>query len=174
MTIREARAEDAGAIAGITNAIIRDTLITFTTMERSPSDIAADIAARREAFLVCEAKGKVAGFATYGPFRGGSGYAHSVEHSIQLDTDSRGLGLGRALMARLEVVARDAGHHVMVAGISAANPGAVAFHAAMGFAEVGRMPEVGRKQGRWLDLVLMQKILVSGADDAPDSAGPLG
>jgi phosphinothricin acetyltransferase len=62
-------------------------------------------------------------------------------------------------MARLEDVARADDIRVLVAGVSGANAGAVAFHAAIGFREVGRMPKVGRKWGQWLDLVLMQKDL---------------
>ncbi|NVO54520.1 N-acetyltransferase family protein [Rhodobacteraceae bacterium B1Z28] len=159
MTIRPARPEDASAIAGITNAIISDTLVTFTTDERHPVSIAADIELRDSAFLVAEVEGEVVGFATYGPFRSGPGYAECREHSIQLAPKARGKGLGSALMNRLQEVARAEGVHVLIAGISSANPSAIAFHAALGFAKVGQMPEVGFKWGQRLDLVLMQKIL---------------
>ncbi|MCB1312051.1 MAG: N-acetyltransferase [Sedimentitalea sp.] len=173
MILRAARPEDAAAVCAIANPIIRDTLITFTTRERMAQDVARQIAERGAAFLVAERGGAVAGFATYGPFRSGPGYAASREHTVQLVPEARGRGLGRALMARLEAVASGEGIHVLIAGISAANPAAIAFHAALGYAEVGRMPEVGRKQGRWLDLVLMQKILAAGRHAAPDSApGP--
>lgn len=159
MSIRQAQVGDAAAIAGITNAIIRDTLVTFTTVERNPEDIAAEIRSRGPGYIVAEHEGQVVGFATYGPFRAGPGYAHCREHSIQLAPMARGRGYGRALMLRLEDAALADGVHVLVAGISSANPDAIAFHAALGFAEVGHMPEVGFKWGQWLDLVLMQKIL---------------
>ncbi|WP_425078636.1 N-acetyltransferase family protein [Ruegeria denitrificans] len=159
MIIRPAVGADAPAIARITNAIIRESLITFTTDERSTTQITEDIAARGTGFLVAELDGQVFGFATHAPFRAGPGYAQTHEHSIQLSPDARGKGVGRALMRALEQTARTDGVHVLVAGISSANPGAVAFHAALGFSQVGRMPEVGFKWGQRLDLVLMQKIL---------------
>lgn len=159
MIIRPAMGADAPAIARITNAIIRESLITFTTDERSTTQITEDITVRGTGFLVAEHDGQVVGFATYAPFRAGPGYAQTREHSIQLSPDARGKGVGRALMHALEETARTDGVHVLVAGISSANPGAVAFHAALGFSQIGRMPEVGFKWGQRLDLVLMQKIL---------------
>ncbi|SDW65003.1 phosphinothricin acetyltransferase [Ruegeria halocynthiae] len=159
MIIRQARLEDAPAIAAITNAIIRDTLVTFTTVERGADAIAADIEARGNSYLVAEQDGQVVGFATYGPFRAGPGYARCAEHTIQLAPAGRGHGAGRALMSALERVARRAGIHVLIAGISSTNPAAIEFHSAIGFRQVGRMPEVGRKWDQWLDLVLMQKII---------------
>ncbi|MCX8954073.1 GNAT family N-acetyltransferase [Ruegeria sp. NA] len=159
MNIRPATASDAPAIARITNAIIRDTLVTFTTDERSAAQIAEDIKARAPGFLVAEHDSHVIGFATYGPFRTGPGYAQTCEHTIQLSPDAWGKGVGRALMSELEEIAQAQGVHVLVAGISSANPGAEAFHAALGYSKVGVMPEVGFKFGQRLDLVLMQKIL---------------
>jgi len=169
MKLRAARGDDAGAIAALTNTIIRDTLITFTTVERTTDSIVADVAARGARFLVAEDAGAVTGFATYGPFRGGPGYAYCCELTIQLRPEARGQGVGRALLQALEDVARADGMHVMVAGISSANPEAIAFHQAVGFRQVGRMPEVGFKMGQWLDLILMQKVLSQVASPPPDT-----
>lgn len=170
MIVRQARAGDAAAICGIWNAIIRDTAITFTTEVRTESAVAAEIAERDGAFLVAEAVGSVVGFATYSGFRAGPGYARTKEHSIHLAPAARGQGAGLALMLRLEQAAEAEGVHSLIAGISGANPGAVAFHAKLGFVEVARIPEVGFKAGRWLDLVVMQKFVRIGQQVAPDFA----
>lgn len=172
MRIRPAVAADAAAICAILNPIIRDTTVTFTTDPRRPEEVAAEIAERLPAFLVAEADGRVIGYATYGAFRKGSGYAATAEHSVHLAPEARGRGAGRALMAGLELVARAAGIHVLVAGISGSNAAGMAFHARLGFTETGRMAEVGRKNGQWLDLVLMQKVLRSmGAPDSDTRSG---
>ncbi|XDA97529.1 N-acetyltransferase family protein [Sulfitobacter sp. LCG007] len=157
--IRAARASDAEAIRELWNEMIRDTVFTFTTVEKTTAGVSAMIAERQGASFVAETGGRFAGFVSFGPFRSGPGYAHTVEHTVLLHSGSRGGGVGRALMARAEAAALALGHHVMVAAISASNPGAVAFHGRLGFIEVARMPEVGRKNGQWLDLVLMQKTL---------------
>ncbi len=162
MNIRQAQIGDAAAIAEITNTIIRETLVTFTTDEREVDAVAKDIQARGPAFLVAEENAQVLGFATYGAFRNGPGYAECREHSIQLAPEARGQGTGRALLSALEDAARKQGIHVLVAGISSANAGAVAFHAALGYRQVALMPEVGLKWGKRLNLLLMQKILASG------------
>ena len=159
MKIRVALCKDAAAIAQIWNVVIADTAITFTTEFKTDAGIASDIALRGGAFLVAEQQGEVVGFATYGPFRGGPGYARTKEHSIMLSPAARGLGGGRVLMTTLCDHARDEGVHSLWAGISAENPAAVPCHTALGFDEVARLREVGFKFGRWMDLILMQKLL---------------
>ncbi|MFT6675280.1 MAG: phosphinothricin acetyltransferase [Sulfitobacter sp.] len=158
MIIRAAEIGDAPVIARLWNAMIRDTLNTFTTQEKTATEVAAMIKARPAAFWLAEAE-TCAGFVTYGPFRAGPGYGATVEHSILLAARYQGRGIGRALMDVAEKTARDQGLHIMVAGISGANRGAVEFHLRLGFTQVGVMPEVGFKQGQRLDLVLMQKSL---------------
>ncbi|SNR55502.1 GNAT family N-acetyltransferase [Puniceibacterium sediminis] len=159
MIVRAAQRGDAAQIAVIWNAVIETTAITFTTDLKTDAGITSDILARGGGFQVAEQDGLVAGFGTYSPFRGGPGYARTMEHSIMLAPHARGSGIGRALMTGLCEHARSVGVHSMWAGISAENPGAVPFHAALGFAEIARLPEVGFKFGRWMDLILMQKIL---------------
>ena len=160
--IRPARAEDAPALLALMNALIRDTTVNFNATERTLPQIEAMIAERAAGgpvMLVAELDGCVVGYATYGPFRPSVGYQPTVEHSILLGDSARGLGFGRALLTGVEDHAQSAGAHVIVAAISGENVAGQAFHAAMGYAEVGRMPQVGRKFDRWLDLVLMQKFL---------------
>ncbi|UYV39014.1 GNAT family N-acetyltransferase [Rhodobacteraceae bacterium D3-12] len=157
MILRQAEARDAAEISAFWAPMIRDTIITFSTEEKTAADVAAMIEQRGAAFIVAELDGQVVGFATFGTFRNGPGYRHSAELTIILSDQARGKGVGRSLIAALEEAARGQGIHVLVSGVSAENSGAVAFHNACGFVETGRMPEVGRKFGRWHDLVLMQK-----------------
>ncbi|MEN9411315.1 MAG: hypothetical protein RL216_3289 [Pseudomonadota bacterium] len=160
--IRDATAADAPGIAAIWNPVIRDTTITFNSAEKSCDEIAAMIRDRQQAghaFLVSDADGAVAGFATYAQFRGGIGYARTMEHTILLSPTAKGAGLGRALMSAIETHARDAGAISLFAGVSAENPAGRAFHARIGFTEVAILQRVGFKFGRAMDLVLMQKFL---------------
>ena len=160
MILRDATAADAPAIAALWNPVIRDTTITFNPAEKSPDDVATMIAERQQAhgFLVAH-DGDLLGFATYGQFRGGLGYRHTAEHTIILGPAARGRGVGRALMAALCDHAQKKGMHSLFAGCSAENPGAVAFHEAAGFRRVAVLPQVGRKFDRWIDLILLQKML---------------
>lgn len=162
MILRAARAADAQAMADIINPIIRETLITFNSREKTVEDLRAEMAERASGAhrgLVAEAEGVVLGYASYKQFRGGPGYARTAEHSIALAAGARGRGVGRALMRALEEDARNAGMHSMIAGVSAENPGGRAFHAHLGYAQVAVLPQVGWKFDRWLDLILMQKLL---------------
>ncbi|MCC5982851.1 MAG: N-acetyltransferase [Rhodobacteraceae bacterium] len=160
--IRPAVAADAPAIAAIWNPVIRDTVITFNPVEKTVEEIAALIAdsdAGDWGFLVAETEGAVRGFARYFQFRGGFGYARSMEHTLYLDPQAQGRGLGHALMDALEAHARNRGRRMLIGGITGDNAASLRFHAARGFAEVGRIPDAGWKFGRFHTLVLMQKLL---------------
>ncbi|MEI4470684.1 GNAT family N-acetyltransferase [Frigidibacter sp. MR17.24] len=168
--IRPATEADLPAVCSYWNPLIRDTIVTFSSEERTPAGLAATIAERRAKgwdFWVAEAEPgtgtgsgpTILGHVTYAQFRAGNGYARAMEHTVILGPGARGRGLGRAMMAVLEDHARAAGVHAMIGGVSAENAAGRAFHAAIGYGEVARVPQVGHKFGRWHDLLLMQKIL---------------
>lgn len=155
--IRHAKYSDAAAIAEIWNHYIRNTTVTFLPDEKSVTDVENML--RADTCLVYEDAGAVIGFARYFQFRGGRGYARTVEHTVLFAPNKNGAGRGRSLLERICEEARAAGMHSIFAGISGDNPGAVAFHLACGFETVATLDEVGYKFDRWLDLVLMQKRL---------------
>lgn len=172
MKIRTAKLWDAEAIAGVWNQIIQKTEKTFNSIEMKPSDITAMIAEKgREGhpLIVAERNG-IQGFATYGQFRSSVGYARTMEHTIIVRDGAQRSGVGRMLMERIEEIAKKNNVHSLVAGISGTNNAAILFHRAQGFVQVGRMPEVGYKFGRWHDLVLMQKMVAELPQDARPSA----
>ena len=163
--IRPARAEDAAAIAAVWNPVIRDTTVTFNSAEKTVPALVAlleEKAALGHPFLLAEEAGAVQGFASYGAFRAGIGYSRIAENTIILAPAAQGRGMGRRLMAALEGLAQEQGIGSLIAGVSGENPEGIAFHRAMGFVEVGRIPLAGWKFGRWMDLVLMQKRLDRG------------
>ena len=162
MKIRDAGPGDSAEICEIWNPVIRDTDATFNTVEKTPQALRVEIGARQaggHAFLVAEQGARLLGFATYGQFRASVGYRRTMEHTIIIANQARGRGVGQKLMQALEGHARAAGVHSMFAGVSHVNLRAIAFHAALGYQEVARLPEVGFKFNRWYDLVLMQKML---------------
>lgn len=162
LALRPATESDCAAIAAIWNPVIRDTLVTFSPTQKTAADILTTIRQKEadgHSFCVAAAGTAILGFALYGQFRAGLGYAHAMEHTIVLHPGARGRGVGRQLMRAVEDHARKQGAHCMIAGVSAANPEGVAFHATIGYETVATVPQVGRKAGHWLDLVLMQRFL---------------
>lgn len=160
--IRDAVPEDLPAILRITNDAISATTANWAW---APVPLAAREAwfeerrARGFPVIVAVADGAVVGFGSYGEFRHADGYCHTVEHSVYVDGHVRRQGIGAALLDRLIDAARRDGKHVILGGIEAGNEPSLALHRRAGFVETGRLPQVGRKFDRWLDLVFMQKLL---------------
>ena len=121
-------------------------------------------------YLVAELDGAVAGYAYAGPYRTRPAYHWSVEDSIYLDPKSQRRGIGRMLLDRLIAESTVRGFRQMIAviGDSAQVP-SIELHRAAGFRLVGSIENVGYKFGRWLDSVIMQRALGSGATVAPES-----
>lgn len=153
--IRRATQDDAAALAALWNPWITDTAITFAATAKTPADMAHMIATRPAFFTTHDLQG----FATYGQFRSGDGYATCMEHSIILGPNARGQGLGALLLHAVESHARAHGAHQMIAAISGENPAAIRFHARQGYRQTAVIEQAGRKFDRFIHLVLMQKFL---------------
>jgi L-amino acid N-acyltransferase len=160
--IRPAIASDLPGILEIYNDAVAHTTAIWNWSE-------VDLANRRSWFeartkqgypiLVAVRDETVLAYASFGDWRPFDGYVHTVEHSIYVAAAARQQGHGGALMAALIEEAKRLGKHVMLGGIDATNEASLALHRRFGFVETARMPEVGRKFDRWLDLVFMQKTL---------------
>jgi L-amino acid N-acyltransferase len=160
--VRDAGEADLPAILEIYNAaVLNETSIW--------NDDISDLAERRAWWqtrtsqglpvYVADVNGVVSGYGTFGEFRPNQGYRFTVEHSIYVATPVQRRGIGSVLLTRLIAEARRANKHAMVGGIASDNLASLALHQRFGFVETGRMPQVGFKFGRWLDLVFVQKLL---------------
>ena len=159
MIIRSARPADSPQIAALWNRLIVKISITFTLEAKTIDVLETIILARAKAFQVFEQAGSIFSFATFFQFRHGPGYARTMEHSIVLAPEAQGTGHVRRLMAALEDEARQLDVHLLWAAVSGENRTGVAFHQKNDFKAITRLPQVGYKFGRWMDLVLLQKIL---------------
>lgn len=163
--MRDAGPADLPAITHLFNVLIPTTSVAWRDHLADDAEMAAWFAAQghdANPVLVAEVEGSIAGYVTWTWFRGGvrfPGYRHVRELTIHVDERHHGGGVGRALMEALFERARSADVRVLVAGIDAENEASLRFHERLGFCEVGRMPGIGRKFDRWLDLVLLQRTI---------------
>ena len=169
MEITDAVESDFPAITAIYNDVIRTSTAIFNDAPVSVEDRVAwwkARAAQGYPVLVARDENGLAGFATFGDFRPWPGYRFTVEGTIHIDASARRKGVGGVLLEALIARAREAGKHVMVAGVDSENVASLRFLEQSGFERVGHLREVGHKFGRFLDLVFLQYLL-----DPPDNGG---
>ena len=165
--IRPATPGDLDFVAAIFSHYVTSSVVTFEVVPPTAQDwrrTRDDLAARGLPFLVCEYDNEVAGYAYAAPWRTKPAYRHTVESTIYLAPDRTGRGLGRRLLRALQKQCALAGVEQMIAVIAdSGNPASVALHRACGFADVGRLGNVGRKHGRLIDTLLMQHDLTGAS-----------
>lgn len=161
MLLRPATPADAAATAAIYNREVETSTVTFDLVARTVEEQAEWLDARSGALevVVAELDGRVAGFAALSTYRERAAYRTTVEDSVYVAEDFRGAGVGRALLEEIVGVAGVRGFHSVIARIVGGHTASISLHAAVGFEHVGVEREVGRKFGRWLDVVVMQLLL---------------
>jgi phosphinothricin acetyltransferase len=168
--IRDATPDDAAGIAAIYNDAVRNTTAILMEGEVDATNRIAWMQMRGQLgypVLVAAEGAAVLGYASFGDWRPFDGFRATVENSVYVAPEARGRGVALALLQVLTDRARACGKHEMVAAITSENTASLHLHARAGFVETGRMPEVGQKFGRWLDLVFMQRRLDDRAAPPP-------
>ena len=162
LTVREYQKSDAVAILSIINYNILNATALYDYTIRSLEQQKAILDSKLKAgfpVIVAENNGEVVGFGMYAEFRFREAYKYTVEHSVYVQQDNQGLGIGKLLLSKLIQLAKQQGLHTMIGVIDAENQTSIDFHHQFGFKTVGIIKESGFKFNRWLDSVFVQLIL---------------
>jgi len=162
LSIMDLREADLPAALAIYNDVIATTTAVYSEAPVTTDYWVRWFAERRSRgfpVLASYKDGELIGFGSFGEFRPWPCYEMTVEHSVHVRADRRRHGAGTKLVRSLMDRAAEAGKQVMIAGIDAENQSSMTLHAKLGFAEVGRLPAVACKFGRWLDLVYLHRKL---------------
>lgn len=165
LTIRDAVTADAAAISLIYNQGIADRIATLETEERTPEERARWVATRgpRHPVLVAEAAGTAVGWGSLNSFNARKAYDFVADFSVYVERAWRGKGVGGALLRALIERARQVGYHKLVLSAFPWNPAGMALYQRYGFRTVGIYKEQGLLDGKWVDTIVMEKILEGDA-----------
>jgi phosphinothricin acetyltransferase len=161
MTVRPATDADVAAICEIYNQGIEDRLATLETELRTPEERRRWLAARgpRHPVIVAEADGRVVAWGSLNPYNPREAYRHVADFSIYVAREWRGKGVGTLVLTRLIALAREHGYHKMVLSAFPFNAPGMALYERLGFRTVGVYREQGLLDGRWVDTIVMEKLL---------------
>jgi len=173
MILRPSTDADLPAITAIYAYAVMHGTGTFELEAPDEAEMArrrADVLSKGLPWLVAEEAGRLLGYAYANHFRPRRAYRFCLEDSIYLINDARGRGIGRLLLAELLARCEAAGARQMLAVIGdSANGGSIGVHLALGFEHTGLLKASGWKFERWLDVVLMQRALGTGAATPPEA-----
>src|SRR5262245_51361033 len=161
VTVRAAEPADAESIALIYNQGIEDRLATLETETRSAEERRCWLVARgsRHPVIVAEVDGKVVGWGSLNSFNPRPAYDYVADFSVYVGREWRGRGVGHGLLEALIARGRELGYHKLVLAAFPFNAAGIALYRRLGFVEVGVYREQGRLDGRWVDVVVMERIL---------------
>jgi L-amino acid N-acyltransferase YncA len=159
--LRFATAADAETICRIYNQGIEDRVATLETELRTPEERREWLAARgpRHPVVVAESDAGVVGWGSLNVFNPRPAYRFVADLSIYIERGWRGKGVGSLLLARLVELAREREFHKMVLAAFPWNAGGMALYTKLGFRTVGTYKEQGRLDSKWVDTVIMEKLL---------------
>ena len=163
ITLRRAHGEDNAQIAAIWNDAVACPNLTTDTETRTPEAQRAWLARHRDdhPVIVAVDGDEVLAYGSLSPYRDKPAFRSTVEDSVYVKAGRRRAGLGSLVLGELLRLARERGHHAVMARIVADNEGSRRLHARLGFAVVGIERATAFKRGRWHDIAIMQ-VLIGG------------
>lgn len=162
MEYRLATVGDSEAIRGIYNKEVTGSTVTFDLVPRTVEEQLVWIDEHSGAWpavVAVDGSGRVNGFGSLSPYRTRPAYRTTVEDSVYVDDEARGQGIGKGLLLELLRLGEVHGFHTVIARIVGGHEASIGLHKSCGFEVIGVEQEVGRKFGRWLDVVLMQRLI---------------
>jgi phosphinothricin acetyltransferase len=163
MIIRPASVADLPRITEIHNYYVQNTHITFDVRPFAPEQRVAWFHEHsdglRHRILVADEDGKVLGYTATGSFRSKEAYETTVEVSVACAPESTAKGVGTQLYRALFPLLEKEDVHRVVAGIAQPNAASNALHERFGFKKIGAFTEVGRKFGKYWDVLWMEKMM---------------
>ncbi len=156
MLVRPAAVTDLPAVKSVYDHQVLTGVATFDVVPPPLSSWEARLASTEtgDHLLVADDDGRVLGYACSTAYRPRPAYARTRETSVYLAPGAEGRGVGRALYDDLLARLRADEVHTVLAVVAQPNPASEALHRGCGFERVGVLPEVGFKQGRWIDTAL--------------------
>lgn len=161
--LRKAVESDSGALLRIYRPYVEHSSATLEDDVPSHEEFLARVRTISTDFpyLVCEANGKIVGYAYAHSYKERSGYRFCAELSVYVAEDSRGMGIGGRLYKALIDILRAMGYKNLYGIVTDPNEGSFALHKSLGFRETGREHLSGVKFGKWHDVVLFEKHIAS-------------
>ena len=169
--VRDAAVADMQAVQAIYAHHVLNGRASF---EETPPSLDEMVARRKTVlevglpYLVAEMQGRVVGYAYATTYRPRPAYRYTIEDSVYIEAGLVRRGIGQALLTALIDRCEHGPWRQMLANVGdSENHGSLALHERLGFRRIGTLRAVGFKFGQWVDTVLMQRELGSGANTMP-------
>ncbi len=162
IAVRPANPSDAASIAEIYNRAIEERVATFETEPRNEGAIRewiSDHDSRHPILVAALPQGTVVAWASVSAYRPRRCYAGVGEFSIYVTRDHRGRGIGKFLLAALIEEASRHGYWKLVSRVFPFNVASRELCRSCGFREVGVYEKHAKLDGRWIDTVIVERLI---------------
>lgn len=158
VSVRLCTEADGPQLAALYNHYVSTSTVTFDLEVRTETTQREWIRSHDGSHpaIVASAGETIVGFASLTPYRPRLAYTTSVEDSVYVHKDWHGRGVGRLLLSEILRLAERYGYHTVIGRIVGGHSASISLHESLGFIQIGTEREIGRKFGRWLDVVVLQ------------------